>query len=106
MYAVRAQPVVEGREFYGFGDARTVKFRGGDPVPVELTEDAEGQYWGWISHNGGKTGQRPDDGVPKMIQPHKGMFEMQSPDGFRQDVERGYGEVVRISCSEIVEGER
>jgi len=101
MFASRTS--AEGREFHGFGDERTVRFRGGNPVPVELVEDSDGTYWGWIVANGGKTGKRPTTGVPVMIQPHEGMFRMQSPDGFRQDVQRGLGEVVRMSCRPVGE---
>lgn len=42
MFAARPVRMVDGREFLDFGDERTVRFRGGTPVEVELTEDPEG----------------------------------------------------------------
>lgn len=89
MFAARPERVVDGREFHGFGDERTVRYRGLDPVPVELTEDAEGRYFGWLASGAV---------LPVMVQPHEGMFRMQSPDGFRGDVEHSRGEIVRMSC--------
>lgn len=92
MFAGRPDRVVDGREFLRFGDERTVRFCGFEPVAVELTEDEEGRYYGWL-----KTGTD----APAMVQPHEGMFRMQSPDGFRCDVERGRGEIVRMSCRPV-----
>lgn len=64
-----------GREFMDFGDPRTVRLHGREPVPVELTEDPEGEYWGWIDAD--RRGERfaaECTGEPVMIQPHHGMF--------------------------------
>jgi hypothetical protein len=90
MFAGRPSRVIDGREFHGFGDERYVRFRGQEPTPVVLVEDPDGVYWGWLP-----TGAD----MPVMVQSHKGMFEMQSPDGFAYDVECGRGEIVRMSCT-------
>jgi len=92
MFAGRPDRVVDGREFVNFGDERTVRFNGRVPVAVELTEDPDGAYWGWL-----KTGAA----MPVMIQPHDGWFRIQSPDGFKYDVECGRGEIVRMSCRAV-----
>lgn len=101
MFASRPARVVDGREFANVGDERSVRFRGGSPIAVELTEDPEGQYWGWMELPGSARAAQRRVGIPVMIQPHEGMFRMQSPDGFRQDVDRGYGQVIRMSCQAI-----
>lgn len=77
------------RPFHRFGDERTVRFCGMEPVEVELVEDDEGGYFGWLP---------ADAAAPVMVQGHEGIFRIQSPDGFRTDVERGKGEIVRMSC--------
>ena len=92
MFAGRPDRVVDGREFLNFGDERTVRFNGRMPVAVELTEDPDGGYYGWLAADADK---------PVMIQPHEGWFRIQSPDGFRYDVEQGRGEIVRASCRAI-----
>jgi hypothetical protein len=102
MFAGRADRVVDGREFMDFGDERTVRFRGRTPVEVELTEDCDGRYWGWVESPDSTRITGHHAGVPIMVQPHEGMFRMQSPDEFKQDVERGYGEIVRMSCRAVV----
>jgi hypothetical protein len=104
MHAGRMAEPREGREFLDFGDPRYVRMHGREPVPVELTEDPEGPYYGWIDSPDWKWGYGHGDGSPVMIQPHDGMFRMQSPDGFVQDVQRGYGEIVRMTCRAIDEG--
>lgn len=83
---------IESRPFHRFGDERTVRFCGLEPVAVELTEDAEGGYYGWLP-----TGRD----APVMIQGHEGIFRMQSPDGFRSRVEHSDGEIVRMSCRAV-----
>jgi hypothetical protein len=99
MHAGKPDRVVGGREFLDFGDPRTVRMRGRTPVPVELTEDPEGTYWGWIYAEG-----RPNaDGAPHMIQPHYGMFTMQFHYGPEAEQEWGRGEIVRMSACEVTE---
>lgn len=94
MFAGRPKRVVDGQEFLCFGDERTVRFCGFEPVAVELVEDPDGRYWGWIQAG-------CEEFLPLMIQPHEGMFRMQSPDGFRSDVEHDRGEIVRMSCRAV-----
>lgn len=101
MFASRPERVVEGREFINIGGERTVRFRGGSPIAVELTEDPDGRYWGWVELPDSARSNERRVGIPTMIQPHEGMFRMQSPDGFGQNIDRGYGEVVRMSCRAI-----
>ncbi len=90
MFAGRSS--VGSRPFQRFGDERTVRFCGLDPVEVVLTEDGNGSYYGWL--NAGTDS-------PVMVQGDERLFRMQSPDGFRTDVERGRGEIVRMSCRVI-----
>jgi hypothetical protein len=101
MFAGRLANPVSGREFMNFGSERTVRFCGCTPVPVELTEDPDGTYWGWIRAASDGILPRKYTGVPEMIQPHEGMFSMQFPYGPQAEAERGRGEVVRMSCREI-----
>ena len=68
-------------------DRRTVREYGGDPVPVTVIEDAEGDYYGWIA-----TGQD----APVMIQPSPALFSMQFPYGPKAEVEAGRGKIVRL----------
>ena len=89
MFAGRSK--VEGR-FLHFADERTVRFCGLEPVAVELTEDPAGEYYGWLA-----TGAD----FLVMVQPHEGVFRMQSPDGFKGDVADGRGEIVRMSCRAV-----
>jgi hypothetical protein len=90
-----------GGVLHGFGDEHTVRFRGLTPEPVEVIEDPDGDYWGWIDL---PTKHRAFvSGVPTMIQGREGIFRIQSPDGFRSDVEAGRGEIVRLTCRAVDE---
>jgi hypothetical protein len=103
MFAARvANPGVAG-PFQRFGDERTVRYCGLEPVSVELVEDPDGPYWGWIPAADRRS--RSGSGAPVMIQGHKGLFRMQSPDGFRGDIAAGRGEIVRMTCRAINETE-
>lgn len=59
------------------------------PIPVTLTEDAEGDYMGWIGS---------DEQEPCMILHHK-IFDIQFPYGHKAEVDRGRGEAVRLRIS-------
>jgi hypothetical protein len=102
MFAGRLDSPVSGREFMNFGTERHVRFCGHQPVEVELTEDADGTCWGLIRVGSDGILPREYTGVPEMVQPHEGWFLKQSPDGFQSEVKRGRGEIVRMSCSEVV----
>ncbi|MBF9135250.1 hypothetical protein I0C86_41100 [Plantactinospora sp. S1510] len=100
MWARRQEKVVEGREFMCFGDEQSVHrpWTGrGEPTGVLLTEDPEGQYYGWIKCER----EVGHEGVPVMIQPHPAMFRMQEPGGFYGRVKQGRGEVVRMSVKAL-----
>lgn len=79
-----------------FGDERYVRFHGQEPVPVELTEDPEGELWAWID-------AKAESGEPVMIQPRESLFRIQFPYGPDAEVERGKGEIVRLSCREVTD---
>lgn len=102
MFAGRSKPGSVAGEFAHFGDERTARFNGiADPVLVELAEDPDGIYWGFVLLPSSRVRERDLTGSPIMIWGHEGMFRMQSPDGFRSDVERGRGEIVRMSCRAV-----
>ena len=85
-----------------FGEDWYVRLYGHVPVAVELAEDPEGGYYGWIEADAEETRRRHEyTGVPEMIQPHEGMFEVQFPYGPEAEVERGRGEIVRMSCRAV-----
>lgn len=80
-----------------YPDARTVTAYGDDPTPVVVMEDPEGSHYGWI---GGRFLHYEPDEFPTMIQPHKGMFDMQFPYGPEAEQKRGHGEIIRLSVSD------
>lgn len=90
MYAQHRPDLLEktGREFLTFGNERYVRMHGGryDIVEVVLTEDDEGDYYGWIA--AGRD-------TPTMIQPGS-IYRVQFPYGPEAEEERGKGETVRL----------
>lgn len=97
MFAGRAEVSVSGPDrpqFQTFGESWYVKAHGDVPEPVELTEDAAGEYWGWI-----ESGEEP--AVLVLVQPHYGMFTMQFHYGPEVEAARGRGEIVRMSCRAV-----
>ncbi|GAA3751379.1 hypothetical protein [Micromonospora maritima] len=100
MHAGKVERPIEGRPFLNFGDPRTVRFNGREPVPVEVAEDPEGTYWGWIRKEAGRA---DCDGEPILIQPHFGMFSMQFHCGAEKEQEWGRGEIVRLSVREVTD---
>lgn len=95
MFAGRSK--VKGR-FLHCGSEIYVRMYGAEPVAVELTEDPDGEYYGWIQAAREGLLPRTYTGIPMMVQRGRGIFEMPSPDGFRSAVEADDGEVVRMSC--------
>jgi hypothetical protein len=101
MYAGRPDRIVDGREFMNFGTESYVRMYGREPVEVKLTEDPDGRYWGWI--RAARTGlfPRTHTGIPEMIQPHEGLFQVQFPYGPEESSRAGEGEIVRMSCRAV-----
>ncbi len=70
-------------------DARHALHHGHNPpIEVIVKEDEAGEYFGWM---------RPSDTEPVMIQPHRGMFEMQFPWGSKAEQEAGNGKVLKLT---------
>lgn len=87
--------------FRNFGPRPCVEAYGQcEIVPVEMVEDPEGRYFGWMDFGDGDW-HKPDT-EPCMIQGHEGIFAMQFPYGPKAEVDRGRGEIVRMSATEIV----
>lgn len=63
------------------------KAYGAEPEPVQVTIDPEGTYWGWLETGGD---------VPIMVYPHKTLFEVCFPYGYRAEEEKGKGHAVRL----------
>lgn len=82
--------------FLNFGDHRYVEMYGRDPVAVEITEDPDGQYLGWL---GFAFLHYKADEQPVMIQPER-LFEMQFAYGSQAEVKRDRGEIVRLTVKE------
>lgn len=59
-------------------------------VPVEIIEDPEGRYWGWI-----ESGKER----PSMIMPSEIHFRVCFPYGPEALVEMGRGEIIRMSIT-------
>lgn len=80
--------------FRNIGHSRYVQAYGHDEiVPVTVTVDPDGPYWGWIGSGREETG-------PTMIQQHEGIFSMQFPYGPAAEEKAGKGRVVRLSIAE------
>jgi len=67
---------------------------GGDPIPVRITENKDGEYYGWIDKG---------DDSPVMIWPSRNLFEMCFPYGSQIEVEKGKGRVIRMVCESLQE---
>lgn len=74
--------------------ASITKLYGGDPQPVTVTVDPDGEYLGWIDRTNKHDGT-PPDGVPIMIE-HKQIFSIQFPYGVKAEVEKQEGFVVPL----------
>jgi hypothetical protein len=83
-------------EFRNVGLPHYVRMYGREPVPVELTEDPDGRYWGFVYADAPERG-------PVMVQPSQSLFRVQFPYGPEQAVNKG--EVVRLSIRAIDEDE-
>ena len=83
-----------GQYFAHFGAKRWVELHGlRDPiVEVELTENPDGQYYGWL---------RTNSTEPTMIQPHRSLFEICFPYGSKAGVDAGQGTVLRFDVKKV-----
>jgi hypothetical protein len=76
------------------GEKRWVElFHFNEPiVKVRLTEDENGQYWGWLDK---------DETEPSMIWPSEVQFRMCFPYGYEAEEKAGKGKAIRLSITEI-----
>ncbi len=63
-------------------------------VKVELTEDSDGIYFGWLDNNKEK---------PSMIYPHEVLYKICFPYGPEVEEKSGKGRTVRLNIREIEE---
>lgn len=85
-------------QFEHFGDPQYVLAYGhAEAVEVEVVEDPDGAYWGWVDANP----RYSPNGRPEMIWGWKAAFNMQFTFGPDAEVEAGRGQVVRLSVSEV-----
>ena len=75
--------------FIYFGDPRTIKMYDVEPVEVELTENPEGSYYGWL-----ETGED----IPVMIQPHIHMYNIQFAYGPEAEIRRRSWHYPAVQC--------
>ena len=66
----------------------TRAFGHANPVPVEVTETPDGEYWGWLSTGS----ERPD-----MIYRREVLFRVCFPYGAEAEQAAGRGRIVRLS---------
>jgi len=66
-------------------------------VEVEVREDPEGTYFGWLDAH-------RDSGFPSLIWPSRLQLEMCFPSGTQVEVDRGEGRVVQLSIVAKVPG--
>lgn len=89
--------------YKNFGHPRYVEMYGHtEIVPVTLTEDPDGPYYGWMGSESivaGKVWSEADT-EPQMIQQFEGLFAMQFTYGVEAEVKAGKGRVVRLSVAE------
>jgi hypothetical protein len=77
-----------------FGHKRYVELHGLQQpiVEVEICEDPQGNYWGWLDKDAEK---------PTMIWGSEPAFSMCFPYGPQVEVERGKGEILKLSVKPI-----
>lgn len=88
-WRVWATPSRDGRWYTRISERETwlriVESR--PPVPVVVTEDPAGPYWGWLPAG---------EDWPVMVQPTRARFEVQFPYGVDGQEKEGRGRVVRL----------
>jgi len=92
MYAGRSEQSGMFSDF--FGHPTLVRMNGyhGEIIQVELIEDPEGPYWGWLGTN---------EDVPSLIQPHEIQYIIQFAYGPQRAEDTGIGRTVRLMAREV-----
>lgn len=73
-----------------------------DPVQVDVAEDPEGRYYGWIySPDHDALMGRDHKPIPQMIQQHKVLFRVQFPYGVEAEENAGKGHAVRLRVEPV-----
>lgn len=91
-----AQPMGDG-DWTGIGDRWYASQHGSSPpVPITVTEDAEGDYLGWLD---AREGDPRNTGVPEMIQ-RKEIFSLQFTYGYEAEEQAGRGRAIRLRIEE------
>lgn len=83
--------------YLNVGDRHYVEMYGREPIPVLVTEDPDGPYYGWMGF--ARLHYKADE-CPVMIQPREVLFNIQFTYGPDAEVERDHGRVVRLSITE------
>jgi hypothetical protein len=95
-----AMPLGDG-DWTGVGDHWYASQHGeGAPTPVQVTQDAEGSYLGWLDAEDGMVivGETP----PSMIE-RKEIFSIQFPYGYHEEQKAGRGRAIPLTIKEITE---
>lgn len=80
-------------EWIMVGDPRTLRMHGcAEPVPVEVIEDPEGNYLGWLD---AREGHPRNTGIPEMIM-HKKIFNIQFAYGYQPEEQAGRGRAIPL----------
>lgn len=77
-----------GTEYRHLGDPRYVRHYGHEPVPVDVTETPDGDYYGWIRTGGD---------APEMVWRGWARFVIQFTYGPRAEQDTGKGRIVRLA---------
>lgn len=88
--------IPRGEQFSDPGDRRYAKHFSSEiePVPVVLTEDPDGPYWGWLP---------AEEQIPTMIHPRRSLFRMCFHYGPEAEQAAGRGRIVRFQVSALAE---
>lgn len=61
-------------------------------VAVHVRRDPDGPFYGWLGTS---------DTIPSMMHPHPSLFRMCFPYGPQAEVDRGKGEILRLTITEL-----
>lgn len=85
-------------EWIMVGDPRTLRIHGcANPPEVEVIEDPEGDYLGWLDE---RPGHPRNTGEPEMIL-HKKLFNIQFAYGYQAEEEAGRGRAIPLTIREM-----